>query len=46
MTSKIKTWYYLELLTPETIKFIWSTKNKITKDKIGNNIPHLKITEA
>ena len=27
---KIKTGYYLELLTPETIKLLGSTKSKIT----------------
>ena len=31
---KIKTVYYIELLTPETIKFLESTKNIITKDKL------------
>ena len=31
---KIKTGYYLELLTPETIKLLASTKNKITKTKM------------
>ena len=29
---KIKTGYYLELLTPETMKLLKSTKSKITKD--------------
>ena len=28
---KIKTWYYLEFLTPETIKLLGNTKSKITK---------------
>ena len=31
-TLKIKTGYYLELLTPETIKLLRSTKSKISKD--------------
>ena len=31
--SKIKTGYYLELLTPETMKLLGSTGNEITKDK-------------
>ena len=35
---KIKTGYYLELLTPETMKLIGSTENKITKDKNGENV--------
>ena len=30
---KIKNGYSLELLTPETMKLLGSTKNKITKDK-------------
>ena len=31
ITFKIKTGYYIELLTPETMKPIGSTKSKITK---------------
>ena len=45
VTFKIKNGYYLELLTPETIKFLGSTENKITKDKNGENVPHLEIIE-
>ena len=30
---KIKTGYYLELLTPETTKLLASAENKITKNK-------------
>ena len=41
ITFKIKTGYYLELLTPETMKLLGSTKNKITKDKNGENVPHI-----
>ena len=33
-TFKIKNGYSLELLTPETIKLLGRTKNKITKDKV------------
>ena len=33
ITFKIKSGYYLELLTPETKKLLGSTKNKITKDR-------------
>ena len=33
ITFKIKSGYYLELLTPETMKLLGSTKNKITKDR-------------
>ena len=32
-TFKIKTGYYLEFLTPETMKLLESTKSKINKDK-------------
>ena len=40
--------YYLKLLTPETIKLLGSTKNKITKDENDKNVPHyhLEITEV
>ena len=44
ITFKIKTGYYLELLTSETMKFLQSTKSKINKDKHLENIPHLEIT--
>ena len=43
---KIKTGCYLELLTPETMKLLGSTENKINKDKNGENVPHLEITEV
>ena len=46
ITFKIKIGYYLELLTPETMKLLWSTKNKITRHKNGENVPHLEITEV
>ena len=46
ITFKIKTVYYLELLTPETMKLLGSTKSKITKDQNGENVPHLEITEV
>ena len=36
----------LNFLTPETMKLLGSTENKITKDKNGENIPHLEITEV
>ena len=44
ITVKIKTGYYLELLMPETMKLLGSTKSKITKDENGENVPHLEIT--
>ena len=43
VTFKTKNGYSLELLTPETMKLLGSTKNKKTKDK---NMPHLEITEV
>ena len=43
---KIKNGYSLELLTPETMKLLGSTKNKTTKDKNGENVSHLEITEV
>ena len=46
ITFKIKTGYYLELLTPETMKLLRSTKSKITKNENGENVPHLKIIEV
>ena len=42
----IKTGYYLELVTPETIKLLGSTKSKIIKDKNGEDIPYLEIAEV
>ena len=41
---RIKTGYYLELLMPGTMKFFQSTKSKITKDKNGEDVPHLETT--
>ena len=38
--------YSLELLTIETMKFLGSTENKITKDKNAENVPKLEITEV
>ena len=46
VTFKIKTGYSFELLTPETMKLLGSTENKITKDKKGENVTHLEITEV
>ena len=40
ITFKIKSGYYLELLTPETMKLLGSTESKITKGKNGENVPH------
>ena len=46
ITFKMKTGYYLELLTPETMKLLGSIQNNITKDENGENVPHLEITEV
>ena len=46
ITFKIQTGYYLELLTPETMKLLGSTESKISKDENGENVPHLEITEV
>ena len=35
ITFKIKTWHYLELLIPETMKLLGSTKSNIAKNKNG-----------
>ena len=43
---KIKNGYRLELLTKGTMKLLGSAKNKITKDKNGENMPHLEIAEV
>ena len=45
-TFKIKTGCYLELLTPETMKLLGSTKSKIRKDKNGKKVHSLEITEV
>ena len=41
ITFKIKTGYYLEVLMPQTMKLLGSTKGKVTKDENGENLPHL-----
>ena len=45
ITFKIKSGYYLKLLTPETMKLLGSTESKITKDKNGENVLHLEVVE-
>ena len=44
--KSIKDGYNRELLTSETMKLLGSTKNKITKGKSGENVPHFEITEV
>ena len=46
VTFKIKDGHSLEILTSETMKLLGSTESKITKDKNGENVPHLEITEV
>ena len=46
ITFKIKNGCSHEILTPEAIKLLGSTENKITKDKNSENVPHLEITEV
>ena len=45
-TFKIKTEYYLELLTPETMLLLGINKSKIRKNENGENVPYLEITEV
>ena len=42
---KINNGYYLERLIPETMKLLGSSEIKITKDRNGENVPHLEIVE-
>ena len=46
VTFKIENGYSLKLLTPEIMKLLRSTKNKISKSKSGENVLHLEITEV
>ena len=46
ITFRIKNGFGLQPLTPETVKLLGSTGNKITKDKNSENVPHLEITEV
>ena len=43
MIFNFKTGYFLELLTPEKVKLLGSTKSKITKDKNSENRPQFEI---
>ena len=45
ITFKMKTGYFHELLMPETMKLLGSTKTKLTKDKNGENLPPSEINE-
>ena len=46
ITFKIKTGYYLQLLTPKKMKLLGSTKSKTTKNENGLNVPNLEVTEV
>ena len=46
ITFKIKNRYSPELLKKETMKLLGSTENKVPKDKNGENVPHVEITEV
>ena len=46
ITFKTKTGYYLELLTPETMKLLERSENKTTKDKKGKNLLHFGFTKV
>ena len=43
---KIKTGYKLELLTPETMKLLGSSKKDVDKDKNGENVSKLESVEV
>ena len=43
---KIKTGYKLELLTPETMKLLISTKQDVDSDKNSENVPKLESVEV
>ena len=43
---KIKTGYKLELLTPETMKLLGSTKKDVDSDKNSENVPKLESAEV
>ena len=42
----MKTCYKLEMLTPETMKLLGSTKKDVDKDKDGKNVPKLESVEV
>ena len=46
VTFKMKDGYSLEFLTPETMKLLGSSESKRCKDKNGQNVPNLEITEV
>ena len=43
ITFRTYTWHHLQLLTPETMKLLGSTKSKMTTNRNGENAPSLEI---
>ena len=43
---KIKTGYKLELLFPDTMKLLGSTKNDVEQDRDEENVPKLESVEV
>ena len=43
---KIKTGYKLELLSPETMRLLGSTKKDVSQDKDGEEVPKLESAEV
>ena len=43
---KIKTGYYLALLTREKVKLLGSTYSEMRRNENGKNMPYLEITEV
>ena len=46
MTIQIKNGYKLELLTPETMKLLGSTKKVVNKNKNGEQVPKIESVEV
>ena len=46
ITFRIKKGYFLWFFVSEVITSLGTTKNKITKDENGENVPHFKITKV
>ena len=45
-TLRIKTGYYLEILTSKATQLLGNTKSRLTKDENGKNVPRLEITKV
>ena len=43
---RIKTGYKLEVLSPETVNLLGSTKKHVYQDKDGENVPKLESAEV